>query len=229
MKVSGAGLGALLFSAFPMDSACADFDEVGSSNDKYEKFRVDGSGIDGNVYMSYSPRRSSEDDDFFLYVTKDDGDDNTYFNNEVPFVGINPFLKNGYRILASPSEGSGEIYLEFRKGALVGGFYGQKNDRYYGLIKNSREAVRVTIEDGKMSCLQKPSWDNGYPVMTFKDDATASVYTGNVSVKIDDGRFQKVSTRAISPLVYGATPLFLRTQKERNDLFIKSDGSVVSR
>jgi hypothetical protein len=159
---------------------------------------------------------------YIIYVTTEG--DEVYLNNESPSVGFNPKRESGFKVRASVGKGNGEMNLTFTKGYYMGGFYREYPHLTDMTIKEDREAVRVSITEGEMRCLQMPNWELHQPVLVF--EGTGKVNTGNIGIRIKDGRFASdPQTRAISPLTYGATPMTVRAPKERNEVVIKRDGS----
>lgn len=157
--------------------------------------------------------------DYFMYFTKSENNGNTYLHNTRPSVGLNPFGKNGFRLRASPGKEIGEMHITFNSRTSMGGFR---------KIANNREAVRISVEAGEVSISRDPNWS--FPVVQWDNYAgrapTGDISTGNIYIQIRDGRVTSVNDKAMSPLVYGSTPFYLRSPRTE-DLFIGKNGKVI--
>jgi hypothetical protein len=231
------GLAAVAFAG--SSDALGYFNEIESDDPSlYKVFKTDedfskGSGK-GSIDIWYRnpggivSGNSNFDPEWFLYFTSSETNSLTYLRKNRPSAGLNPFLRNGYRIRASPGDGDGEMCINLLPNCLIGGFYEGRNSNN-GSIKNNIESVRVSVSEGEMSCSQKTQWRSPFPVMVWEGDASGDVSTGNVFINIENGRFSRISERGISPLRMGATPFYVRCKREARDVFIHRNGRVERR
>ena len=224
-----AGLSAIVLAEPFVSLARGSFEKLSSSStDDYDVYKTDESYETGHFRVRCEKKISDNNTDspnYYIFMTKNEQNNLTYLSSDNSSIGFNPFLRNGFRFRARVG-GNVEMYIQVESKGLMGGFYEGSNPQA-PLIYSNLESVRINIKEGEISCFKMPQWDPSFPVMLWEADSSGNVSSGNVAVRVRNGLFKEINTHAIAPFRAGATPFYIRSPKEPQDIFIGRNGVIV--